>query len=230
MDDMKQAHALPFWGKGEAPPTTERVREPDERGFAAIVKIFARTWPYLRAQVIGYWRDAPRSRLAGDCEAGDATSDAFSEHESTDGWSFRHVPPLVTVLTAIGPLTGWLPFGTDWPHDLLLAGTGLMTILTWALLFVKGRAYVGVSLTLALVGTAAVLFAVFAVAGLADNLSVGLVALGCVCIWVLQYRIEGGRLRLRVRLGSHLVSSAQSRRAMRSVPARIHVFNIGDYR
>ncbi len=151
--------------------------------------------------MIGYWREWPRSRLAGDREAGDASN----EDASTDGWSFRHVPPLVTVLTAIGPLTGWLPFGTDWPHDLLLAATGLMTILTWALLFVKGRAYVGVSLTLALVGTAAFLFAVFEVDGLADNLSVGLVALGYVCIWVLQYRIDGGRLRLRIRLGSHLV-------------------------
>ncbi len=202
MDDMKQAHALPFWGEGQAPPQTERVREPDERGFAAIVKIFARTWPYLLPQAIGYWRDVPRSRLAGDGEAGD---DASKEDESADGWSFRHVPPLVTILTAIGPLTGWLPYGTDWPHHLLLAATGLMTILTWALLFVKGRAYVGVSLALALVGTAALLFAVFAVAGLADNMHVGLVALGCVCIWVLQYRIDGGRLRLRVRLGSHLV-------------------------
>ena len=80
-----------------------------------------------------------------------------------------------------------------------------MTALTWALLFVRGRAYLALSLALALVGTAALLFAVFAVEGLADNLSVGLVALGCVCIWVLQYRIDGGKLRLRVRLGSHLV-------------------------
>ena len=206
MDGMKQAQALPFWGKGEAPPKTERVREPDERGFAAIVKIFARTWPYLLPQVSGYWREVPRSRLARDGEAGEfATGDAFSGDESTDGWSFRHVPPLVTVLTAIGPLTGWLPFGTDWPHDLLLAAMVLMTILTWALLFVNGRAYVAASLALALVGTTAFLFAVFAVDGLADNFHVGLVALGCVCIWVLQYRIEGGKLRLRVRLGSHLV-------------------------
>ena len=202
---MKQAHALPFWGKGEAPPKTQRAREPDARGFAAIVKIFARTWPYLLPQVIGYWRDGSRSRPAADGEADDAMIDASNEDASTDGWSSRHVPPLVTVLTAIGPLTGWLPYGTDWTHDLLLAATGLMTILTWALLFVKGRTYVGVSLALALVGTAALLFAVFAVAGLADNVSVGLVALGCVCIWVLQYRIDGGRLRLRVRLGSHLV-------------------------
>lgn len=170
MDGMKQAQALPFWGKGEAPPKTERVREPDERGFAAIVKIFARTWPYLLPQVSGYWREVSRSRLARDGEAGEfATGDAFSGDESTDGWSFRHVPPLVTVLTAIGPLTGWLPFGTDWPHDLLLAAMVLMTILTWALLFVNGRAYVAASLALALVGTAAFLFAVFAVDGLAGS-------------------------------------------------------------
>lgn len=203
MDGMKQAQALPFWGKGEAPPKTERAGEPDERGFAAIIKIFARTWPYLLPHIIGYWREVPRRQPAG---AGDvAKSEARNEDASDDGWSFRHVPPLVTVLTVIGPLTGWLPFGIDWLHDLLLAATVLMTILTWALLFVKGRVYVGVSLSLALVGTAAFLFAVFAVDGLADNVHVGLVALGCICIWVLQYRMDGGKLRLRLRLGSHLV-------------------------
>ncbi len=206
MDGMKQAQALPFWGKGEAPPETERTGEPDERGFAAIIKIFARTWPYLLPHIIGYWREVSRRQPAGTGEPDDvAKSDAFNADASAEGWSFRHVPPLVTVLTAIGPLTGWLPLGADWPHDLLFAATVLMTILTWALLFVSGRVYIGVSLTLALIGTAAFLFAVFAVDGLADNVYVGLVALGCVCIWVLQYRIDGGRLRLRIRLGSHLV-------------------------
>ena len=202
---MKQARALPFLGKGEAPPQAERGREADGRSFVAIIKIFARTWPYLLPHVIGYWREIPRSRAFGNRDRRDFAEGSAGQDSAAGSWSFRHVPPLVTVLTAIGPLTGWLPFGTDWPHDLLLAATVLMTILTWALLFVKGRAYVGVSLTLALVGTSALLFAVFAVAGLADNVQVGLVALGCVCIWVLQYRIDGGRLRFRIRLGSHLV-------------------------
>ena len=204
---MKQARALPFLGKGEAPPQEERVREADGRRFAAIIKIFARTWPYLLPHIIGYWREIPRSRAFGnrDRDGRDLAEGSAGQDSAAGRWSFRHVPPLVTVLTAIGPITGWLPFGTDWPHDLLLAATVLMATLTWALLFVKGRAYVGVSLTLALVGTSALLFAVFAVAGLADNVQVGLVALGCVCIWVLQYRIDGGRLRLRIRLGSHLV-------------------------
>jgi len=205
MDGMKQAQAFPFWGMGKATPETERAGEPDERGFTAIVKIFTRTWPYLLPHIIGYWREVPRRRLAGVGEAVDVTkSDTSNADASADGWSFRHVPPLVTLLTAIGPLTGWLPFGTDWLHDLLLAATILMTILTWVLLLVGGRAYIGVSLALALVGAAAFLFAVFAVEGYADNFYVGLVALGCVCIWVLQYRINDGKLRFRIRLGSHL--------------------------
>lgn len=203
---MKQARALPFLGKGEAPPQAERASEPDGRNFAAIIKIFVRTWPYLLPYIIGYWRELPGNRIAGNGKAHKvAAGDASNGDAPADRWSFRHVPPLVTVLTAIGPLTGWLPVGNDWPRGVLLAGTVVMATLTWALLFAKGRAYVGLSLTLALVGTAALLFSVFAVAGLADNLSVGLVALGCVCIWVLQYRIDGTRLRLRVRLGSHLV-------------------------
>jgi len=60
-------------------------------------------------------------------------------------------------------------------HNLLLVATVLMTILTWALLFVRGRVYVGLSLALALIGTTVFLFAVFAVDGLSDNLHVGLV-------------------------------------------------------
>ena len=206
MKRMKQANALPFLRNGEEPPKKPHVREPAERGFSAIIKIFARTWPFLLPQVTGYWNEVPRRRNAEDGEARElAPSVAYSEDEATGGWSFRHVPPLVTILTAIGPLTGWLPFGVDWLHDLLLAAMVLMTTITWLLLFVKGRVYIAASLTLALVGTAALLFAVFVVDGLADNFHAGLVALACVGIWVLQYRVDGGKLRIRVRLGSHLV-------------------------
>lgn len=202
MDELKQAKALPFWGKGEAPARSETAGAPDERGFVAIIKIFARTWPYLLPQIIGYWREAPKRRPAESDGQFDSANVPAPEET---GWSFRHVPPLVTVLTALGPLTGWLPFGTDWLHDVLLAATVLMTVFTWTLLFVRGRVYVAVSLALAVIGTAAFLFAVLAVDGLADNVHIGLVSFGCVCIWVLQYRIDGGRLRFRVRLGSHLV-------------------------
>ncbi len=194
MDDLKQARALPFWGEGDTPPEPTS-KAPEEQGFVAVFRIFVRTWPYLWPQIVGRWRELPRNRAAD--AAGDAAADG--------AWSFRHVPPLVTVLTALGPLLWLAPPGTDWRHDLLLAGTVLMTVLVWALLFVRGRAYLWLSFALVLVGTAAFLFALFGVEGLADTLYVGLVAAGCVCIWVLQYRFDGGRLRFRIRLGSHLV-------------------------
>lgn len=193
MDDLKQARALPFWGEADTPPESPPGKAPEEQGFVAVLRIFVRTWPYLWPQIVGRWRELPRSRAAeGDAEADGA-------------WSFRHVPPLVTVLTALGPLLWLEPPGSDWRHDLLLAGTVLMTALVWALLFVKGRAYLWTSFALVLAGTATFVFALFGVAGLADSIYVGLVAAGCVCIWVLQYRFDGGRLRFRIRLGSHLV-------------------------
>ena len=193
MDDLKQARALPFWGEADTPPEPPPGEAPEEQGFVAVLRIFVRTWPYLWPQIVGRWRELPRNRAA----EGDAAADG--------AWSFRHVPPLVTVLTALGPLLWLAPPGTDWRHDLLLAGTLLMTALVWALLFVRGRAYLWTSFALVLAGTAAFLFALFGAEGLADNLYVGLVAAGCVCIWVLQYRVDGGRLRFRIRLGSHLV-------------------------
>ena len=193
MDDLKQARALPFWGEADTPPESPPGKAPEEQGFVAVLRIFVRTWPYLWPQIVGRWRELPRSKAADSDAAADGA------------WSFRHVPPLVTVLTALGPLLWLAPPGTDWRHDLLLAGTVLMTGLVWLLLFVRGRAYLWTSFALVLAGTAAFLFALFGVAGLADSLYVGLVAAGCVCIWVLQYRFDGGRLRFRVRLGSHLV-------------------------
>ena len=192
MDDLKQARALPFWGEGDTPPEPTS-KAPEEQGFVAVFRIFVRTWPYLWPQIVGRWRELPRGKAAG----GDAAAEG--------AWSFRHVPPLVTVLTALGPLLWLAPPGTDWRHDLLLVGTVLMAVLVWVLLFAKGRAYLWASFALVLVGTATFLFALFGVDGLADSLYVGLVAAGCVCIWVLQYRFDGGKLRFRIRLGSHLV-------------------------
>ncbi len=197
MDDPgRQARALPFWGQGNTAPEAEPGQVTEERGILAILRVFIRTWPYLRPQVVGRWQEWPRRSLAGSASPEGA--------RAGEVWSFRHVPPLVTVLTALGPVLWLAPPGTEWRHDLLLAATVVMTVLVWALPFVRGRAFGTAALALLLVGAAAFLFALFAVDGLADQLHVGLVAAGCACIWV-QYRFDDGRLRIRVRVGSHLV-------------------------
>ena len=190
-----QAAALSFLGGGEAPPGQAAGDGRDERGFVAILRIFARTWPYLLPHAVGYWREFPRPPPGSD--GGDqAGTDA--------GWSSRHVPPLVAALWTLGPLLGLAPVGRDWQTDLLLSGTVSMPVFCAVLLVARGRRYAIVSGALALTCASAFLHAVFWIDGFADNVYVVVVSAGCVCMWVFQYRIEAGRLRFRIRLGSHL--------------------------
>ena len=202
-DEARAANALPFLGNGEALPESAAAAKVADRGFVAIIKIFARTWPYLSPYVVGYWREFPwRLESEGHAPAAEASA---SSGQVDGGWGCRHVPPAVAVLVALGPLSGLLPVGGHWSRTGLFVSTVVMAVLCWALTFAKGRPYVTISFALALVGGVALLFAVLVVDGFADNVYVGLVAAGAAGVWVVQYRSENGKLRFRVRLGSHLV-------------------------
>ena len=191
MTDIERAAALPKLGYAETTP--DKPEGSADKKFKEIVKIFIRTWPFLLPLIIGYWREKTLSKAA-----------VFGSEKSKD-WSFHHAPFLVTLFMLIGPLTGLLPMGVDFKLDLLLGATVLMTAISWLLIFLKGRAQVAASLILAAVGTLAALAAIFLVEGYKDNFQVLLVCFGCVCIWLIQYRIEDGRLQVRFRLGAHLI-------------------------
>jgi ABC-type multidrug transport system fused ATPase/permease subunit len=190
--DQELANALPSWGDAELPSDRDRHLETDTRGFSDVLKIFIRTWPYLLPQILGYWHEFSVARSSRFDTA---------EHE----WSYRYVPVLVTVLALLGPVTGLTPIGVNWQLDLLVAATAVMTILNWSLIMATGRWYIASTTMLVVIGSGAILFSVLAVTGWADNVYIILVSFGCVCIWLLQYRTQGGELRVRVRLGSHLV-------------------------
>ena len=200
MDEHTQSRALPFLGDSSATP--EPASPVDrEHGFLAIVKIFARTWPYLLPHTIGFWREIRLQRI----DTHDPEASADDRAHATSTWSFKHVPPIVTALVALGPLTGLHALGQGWLHDAMWVTTLGMAAMIWVLLFVRGRVYTGVSLVLAVVGATAFASAVFVLEGYRDNFYVGLVCAACVCIWVFQYRVVKGSIRMRVRLGSHLI-------------------------
>ena len=203
MDELKQAKALPFLGDGETRTESGTTTTRDDRGFLAIVKIFVRTWPYLLPHAVGSWRQISWvSRDTLDPNTGNETGGSRLDE---DGWGFGHVPPIVTALVLLGPLTGLHPLGEGWLTDSLWASTFVLAVLTWVLLFTRGRVYVSVSFILAFVGATAFVGAVFLADGYRDNLYVGLVCTGCVCMWVFQYRIRQSKISFRIRLGSHLI-------------------------
>ena len=103
-------------------------------GLVAIAMIFARTWPFLRPYVLGYWQEIP-FRQATET---DAKAKANPEEiEPVTEWSFRHIPPLVTMVAAMGPVSGIVPLNTSWLFDFLLISILCMAVLSWSLLFVK---------------------------------------------------------------------------------------------
>ena len=204
MTNLTRAQALPFLGKGDDATVADKLPAGREHGFVDIAMIFARTWPFLRPCILGYWREIPSGQATETSQALNATP-LQADASGAARWSFYHVPPLVTLMTAMGPLTGLVTLDTNWLFDFLLLSALGMTVLSWALLFARGRLYLLASTALAAIGAVAFLFAVFAVDGVADNIYIALVCAASVCIWVLQFRFEEGRVRFRIRLGSHLV-------------------------
>ena len=198
LNDSHRVRALPVWGAGAIPPERDRSAENDGRGFADVVRIFLRTWPYLAPMVLGYWRE----RDLGQWPRG---SGGVAAPSNESAWSYRYVPFLASGAVLIGPSTDWLPLGLDWQRDLLVWATAAMAFLSWLLVFVRGRPFAAAAVALVLLGISANLFAILAVSGWQDDALVGLVSLACLGLWLFQYRIANGRLRIRLRLGCHLV-------------------------
>ena len=193
-----RARALPIWGEGKSQiPEQQLLRqqaaESDARGIGDVLKIFIRTWPYLIPMVLGYWRTS--SGVAGDTVS----------TQTPSSWNYNYVPFLVTALTLPGLMAGWVPLSLSWQHDMLFWAVAAMVVLSWSLIFLRGRSFLTALTLLVVVAAVANLFAMLAVTGWRDNLHIGLVTFGCLCMWLFQYQMSDGRLQVRVRLGCHLV-------------------------
>ncbi len=206
MSNSNRAKALPFLGKGPA-QGDQQESQAAAQGFVAIAMIFARTWPFLKPYILGYWRELSFTRSGVEAAVGSGDDHAVdqTEPQTAEQWSFKHIPPLATITAALGPLTEVLPLNESWLYDVLIVATFSMALLCWGLLFASRKIYAGLSISLFVIGAIAFLFAVFAVEGVLDNVFIAIMCGVSAGIWLLQYRFHKGKLRFRVRLGSHLV-------------------------
>ena len=206
MSNSNRAKALPFLGKGPA-QGDQQESQAAAQGFVAIAMIFARTWPFLKPYILGYWRELSFTRSGVEAAVGSGDDHAVdqTEPQTAEQWSFKHIPPLATITAALGPLTEVLPLNESWLYDVLIVATFSMALLCWGLLFASRKIYAGLSISLFVIGAIAFLFAVFAVEGVLDNVFIAIMCGVSAGIWLLQYRFHEGKLRFRVRLGSHLV-------------------------
>ena len=195
--NLARVRQLPKWGDADIPQSRDRDAVEDDHGFSDIIKVFVRTWPYIMPLVLGYWR-ASSWRDSTTNEVGDAAQAPATP------WSYRHAPVLASLMAVSGVI--WLlDPGSAWQTDALGAMTLVMVGLCWLLLFVSGRGFVLAAVSLVVVASTAMLFAILVVTGWRDNVHIVLVSLSCLSMWLLQYRKHGGVLQFHLRLGCHLV-------------------------
>ena len=53
--DQRRAQALPVFGQGDLPPDKLKTVEDDDSGFIHVLRMFLRSWPYIRPQFLGRW-------------------------------------------------------------------------------------------------------------------------------------------------------------------------------
>jgi len=193
-NDQRRIRALPIWDSAPIPPERDLSNIEDVKGFTDVARIMLRTWPFLRPLVLGYWREPSTSPDQAD-----------GNPASNDGWAYTYVPFLVTLLAILGPTAGWLQMGSSWQHDVLVWNGAAMALLCFIIVASNGRVFLVSIAALVVVASTANLFAILVVSGWQDNLAIGMVTVGCLSMWLLQYRFCDGNLQFRIRLGCHLV-------------------------
>ena len=189
------ADTVPFYGEGDPIPESRDLSwRDDNNGFAAVVQLLIRCWPYILPQILGRW-----------WVPGVGTESRMAELISGRGYSFAYMPPLVTVLAVLPAYYGFVPTSLEYPFNLFYGLVALTVLATWPLPFLSGRVQ-WVSLVVLLLSTVlASLVAVVLIEGSTVSAYMGLITLACVMGWVVQLNAGAHGLKYRVRVASHLV-------------------------
>ena len=195
------ARALPIMGDGPVPRDRDLTVSDDRDNLVSIIKLFLRSWPYIKPQFFGHWRSTePRQA---------STSGATGE--ASDGFSHTYLPFLVTAL-AVGGLIYYdvLPANSErhilYPLAVYACVAGLAAW-SWIIAF-SGSPRLRVIGTIAALLLAAygnVVVAPAAMPEFAASKWIAWVTGACAFGWLVQFRYRNGRLDVRVRASTHLV-------------------------
>ena len=188
-----RASALPMFGDGPIPESRDRSVEQDDSGFVDVLLLLMRSWPYIRPQLLGHWYlpgSGVEARVADNVAGG--------------GYSFAYAPLLVLAIALAGPLLGYVPATLEWPWYLLYVPVFGMTVCI-SVMALSTTSQTAATVGLLLSGIAANVAASYVLDGWADGVYAGLVTLGCLAGWMVQFRRRDGRFEYRLRTGTHLV-------------------------
>ena len=184
--DKRRSRALPFISNGKIPPERDRDVAEDQHTFSAILKLFLRSWPFIRMQLYGRWFYQK-----------EGTAQTIADNIAGDDYHFTYAPILATVIAVAGPVFGWVPATLSYPLPFLYLSVGVVLATFWLLLYTqRDRRYQGgCAIVLAFSLFVANLIAVLVVDGFADNF--WLVGLTTVTLLGWMFQLKGVRIQLK---------------------------------
>lgn len=189
------AETVPFYGAGDPIPVDRDLAAKDDTsGFRAVVKLLVRCWPYISPQIFGRW-----------WVPGVGIEQRMAELIGGRGYSFVYMPPLVTFLAVLGPYSGLVPTGLEYPLNLFYGLVAIAVICAWPLPNLSGRVQLASLILLLLSTVLANMVAVVLIEGSAHSIYMGLITAACLLGWFVQLRFGSDGLKCRVRVATHLV-------------------------
>ena len=186
------ARALPIMGDGPIPPDRDLTVEDDRDSLVSIIKLFLRSWPYIKPQFFGRWLSTATRQPQASAPG--------ASGEASDGFSYTYLPFLVTALAVLGLLYyDVLPANSEQHILYPLAVYGCiagMAAWSWIIAF-SGSPKLRVGGTIAMLMLAAYGNVVVAPAAMPDFAAskwIAWVTGACAFGWLVQLRVEKGRI------------------------------------
>ena len=189
----RRARAVPIYGHGEIPD--EQLSHPDDvpGGSSEVLKLFFRSWPYIRPYFLGYWKYPNRV----DKKVADLVSDGE--------YNFVYCAVLALFVALVIPFFELIPPLGNLAAALFyvpLVGT-VVALFLMAMTRGTEQLFSTIALTFCLLGTA--ISATFFVDGWEAKFWAGVFVAISFAGWSLQIRHVEGKLNFRVRIRTHLV-------------------------
>ena len=193
--DFKRAVALPFLTDGEIPEEKNKTVDEDIHGLREVIVLLFRSWPFVRPYFLGRWY----TRSHG-------TSQEVADPLAGGGYGLIYAPVLATAIAILGPLLGLINIEFGTAESILYLFVASMVLSMWLLALGKlsGVRQSAVAIFLALCTFFTLLLCILVLDGTGPIIYGILLTLSCGLGWVVQFRIESGRLVTRYRLHSHL--------------------------
>ena len=193
-ENHRRARALPIYARGTIPADKNLSVQDDSSGFLDVLRLFLRSWPYIRPQLLGRW-----------FVHGKGIENRIADTFVAEGYTFAYAPILFIVVALAGPMLGLVPGLEKWTNVLFYLSI-VVTGLAFLIMCFGARdifMYSAIGVIFGNIST--ILLSFYVIDGYADGAYTVILVLICIGGWMFQIRINEGRIDYRVRLHAHLV-------------------------